>query len=112
MNKHIPVLLNESIAAFEPVAINGNTIVDCTLGGAGHTSALLEHYPDVKVLGCDMDASAIEAASERLNLDLKAKRVHFYNGNFSELVDLDANALPEGFAPPWHGALLDLGFSS
>lgn len=108
-NRHVPVLLAETLQAF--TGLPQGVIVDCTLGGAGHTSALLKQFPEHKVLGCDMDEAAIHAAQTRLSAELSAGRVAFYHGNFSTLVD-DEPALPQDFAPPWRGLLLDLGYSS
>lgn len=110
-NRHIPVLLDEVLAAFEP--ISQGVLVDCTLGGAGHTAALLERFPGLRVLGCDQDPAAIAVAQVRLAAQVAARRLEFFTGNFSQLVDDES--LPKfqpGFAPPWQGALLDLGYSS
>lgn len=41
-------------------------IVDATLGGGGHTEAILAAHPTVRVYGIDRDATARAAASERL----------------------------------------------
>lgn len=108
-NRHISVLLNESIEAFSNIAAGG-VIVDCTLGGAGHTRALLERYPQARVLGCDLDINAIEAARKSLAHFVSAGRLEFYHGSFASLID--AESLPEGFRPPWMGILMDLGYSS
>lgn len=108
-NKHIPVLLNEVLAAFQNCP--QGVIVDCTLGGAGHTSALLKKFDTVKILGCDMDFSAISAGEKQLKPLVDAGRLAFYHGNFSTLVDTGSE-FPAGFAPPWSGMLLDLGYSS
>lgn len=63
--EHEPVLLRqvvESIAAEKP-----KLIMDCTLGGAGHSSALLEAIPDAKLIGLDRDQTAIGVAQKRLS---------------------------------------------
>lgn len=109
-NRHIPVLLTESIEAFSSLA-NG-TVVDCTLGGGGHTNALLERFKNLKVLACDMDSNAIDHARIRLASFLRDGRVAFHHGNFSELPRLEDSNFPLGFAPPWNGILMDLGYSS
>lgn len=108
-NRHIPVLLNEVLEAFRP--LGEGVIVDCTLGGAGHTAALLEHVPSSRVLGCDQDPAAIAAATERLHSFVTSDRLAFFTGNFAKLVDEGLELTP-GFGPPWSGVLLDLGYSS
>jgi 16S rRNA (cytosine1402-N4)-methyltransferase len=62
--EHEPVLLRqvvESIAAENP-----KLIMDCTLGGAGHSAALLEAIPEASLIGLDRDLTAIGVARERL----------------------------------------------
>ena len=57
MNYHIPVLLKEAI---EGLQIKPNGIyVDCTMGGAGHTKAILEKLgPEGKLIAFDQDKDA------------------------------------------------------
>ena len=61
---HEPVLMRqvvESIASGNP-----KLILDCTLGGAGHSAALLEAIPDSQLIGLDRDQTAIGVARARL----------------------------------------------
>ena len=44
----------------------GTRFVDATLGGGGHSQALLARRPDIRLLGLDRDPAAIAAATERL----------------------------------------------
>ena len=61
---HIPVLGTECI---EWLARDEGVFVDCTLGGGGHSSLLLERVgASAKVIGLDRDRDAIEAASLRI----------------------------------------------
>ncbi|MFT7520979.1 MAG: 16S rRNA (cytosine1402-N4)-methyltransferase [Kiritimatiellia bacterium] len=60
---HIPVLREEVLAAMTPR--DGEVFVDCTLGGGGHSDALLS-AADCRVVGLDRDPVAIQAARERL----------------------------------------------
>ena len=64
--KHIPVLLNESI---EGLNIQEDGIyVDCTVGGAGHSSEILKKIKsNGHLYGFDQDAVAIETAQARLS---------------------------------------------
>lgn len=60
---HITVMRSEVAAALAP---STGVVVDATLGGGGHSEAILEASPDVHVIGFDRDLTAIEAASSRL----------------------------------------------
>jgi len=102
---HVPVLLDEVVAALRPQP--GQRFVDGTLGAGGHALALLEATaPDGELLGLDADPAALEIARQRLTTF--SNRVHFVNANFAELGEI-APAL--GFSSV-HGVLLDLGVSS
>ena len=63
--KHIPVLLQECI---DGLNIKENGIyVDGTLGGAGHSSKIIEKLsPKGILIGIDRDTEALKSASERL----------------------------------------------
>ena len=79
--KHIPVLLNETI---EGLNINPDGIyVDCTMGGAGHSSEILKRLSDKGMLYCfDQDDYAIKKGEDRLNQIGKNYKIinsNFYN---------------------------------
>jgi 16S rRNA (cytosine1402-N4)-methyltransferase len=81
------------------------TILDGTLGGGGHTEAMLVRWPRCRVLGVDRDPEAIEAAGSRLASF--SDRVRLLHMRFDEAPS-DAQVSQEGL----DGALLDLGISS
>uniref|UniRef100_A0A804PEJ9 MraW methylase family protein n=1 Tax=Zea mays TaxID=4577 RepID=A0A804PEJ9_MAIZE len=56
---HIPVLLGEVLAAFRrPRPLR--SFVDCTLGAAGHSLAMMEAHPELELyIGMDVDPSAL-----------------------------------------------------
>jgi len=54
---HIPVLLTQILEAFS--SIDEGYIVDCTLGYGGHSEALLDQNPHIKLIGCDQDEEAL-----------------------------------------------------
>lgn len=102
--KHVSVLLNECM---DGLNIKENGIyVDCTLGGAGHSSEILKSLSDSGLLiGIDQDNDALRAAKERLKEFSNVKYVHsnFYN------ID---NILNELGIDKVDGILMDLGVSS
>ena len=102
--KHVSVLLNECIEALD-IKENG-IYVDCTLGGAGHSSHIVKHLSkDGTLIGIDQDQDALKAAKERLKEFENVKYVHnnFYNID-SILTELDIEKVD--------GILMDLGVSS
>ena len=62
--QHIPVLLAPVLDLLAETP--GTRFVDATLGGGGHSQALLARRPDIRLLGLDRDPAAIAAATERL----------------------------------------------
>ncbi|MEC9220115.1 MAG: 16S rRNA (cytosine(1402)-N(4))-methyltransferase RsmH, partial [SAR324 cluster bacterium] len=101
--EHISVLTQE-VVDFAPESTQ--TILDCTLGGGGHSSCLLGNFPDAKLYGIDRDSLAVKAAAERLKT--YEKKTKLGQASFSEL--------PEFFAecgePEFDYILADLGLSS
>lgn len=64
MEKHIPVLLNETL---DLLKINPNGVyVDMTLGGGGHAEAILERLTNGRLIGFDQDEYAITKTREKL----------------------------------------------
>jgi 16S rRNA (cytosine1402-N4)-methyltransferase len=103
--KHIPVLLNESVEALN--VRPGRRYVDCTLGLGGHSLAILEKgRSDIHLLGIDADPEAIRIAKSRL-LDYSLSTI-FINDNFGNLESI----CYENSFYPVDGILFDLGISS
>lgn len=102
--KHVSVLLNECLDA---VNIKDDGIyVDCTLGGAGHSSHILRRLSkDGLLVGIDQDTDALKAAGERLKEYENKKLVH---NNFHNIDSI----LEELEIPKVDGILMDLGVSS
>src|ERR1700730_15792181 len=64
--RHVPVLLTDAMQylAVQP----GNTVVDCTLGLAGHSSEIVRRLgPKGKLIAFDRDPEAMALAKERLD---------------------------------------------
>ena len=58
--KHYPVMLSEVVQQLED-----NTIIaDCTFGGGGYSSHILENFTGTKVIGIDRDNNALKYADK------------------------------------------------
>lgn len=102
--KHKSVLLDEVIEHLN--IIEDGVYVDGTLGGAGHSSAIIARLGrDGRLIGIDQDADAIAAAETKLQGD---SRVTIVKNNFRELRSI----LQKLSIPQVDGILLDLGVSS
>ena len=102
---HQPVLVDQVVVLFAPMA--DGTIIDGTFGGGGHSMALLERYPSLRVIGIDRDSEAIAAAPRH-------PRLVVVQANFAklgEVIDHEHSRQPAGGAAV-DGVLLDLGVSS
>ena len=98
---HIPVLLDEVLDGFS--GIKEGYFVDCTLGYAGHSEAMLERYEQIKHIGIDRDDEALAFSKARLKTF--EGRFKLYKGTF-------ANTLPKLEETPITGILADFGVSS
>jgi 16S rRNA (cytosine1402-N4)-methyltransferase len=102
---HETVLLSETIAWLKPQS--GKVYADATLGGGGHTAAILDaSAPSGRVVAVDRDANAVENA--RTRLAAYGERVTVLHGEFRHLPELLQSA---GFSQV-DGVVADLGVSS
>jgi len=97
--QHQTVLLREAVDLLQPGV--GKVIIDGTLGGGGHTEALLAR--GATVVGVDRDPVALAAATSRMGAN---PRFQSRQGNFADLPRVAADVLPVD------GVLVDLGVSS
>ena len=102
--KHDPVLLQETLEFLEPNRPDG-VLVDATVGLGGHTEALLERHPEVRLVAIDRDPEALERSRQRLSRF--ANRVTFVRGRHESLIDI----LKQLDIASVSGLLADLGFS-
>ncbi|MDC0358208.1 16S rRNA (cytosine(1402)-N(4))-methyltransferase RsmH [Oligoflexia bacterium] len=98
---HISVMEREVVDAL--MAKQGGNFLDCTLGGAGHTLALLRANPENQVVTLDRDQRAVDRAAVRL-ADF-SDRVQIMHGAFSQIETLVGEQ-------SFHGVLADLGTSA
>lgn len=102
--KHMPVMLNEVIEGLN--IIPDGIYVDCTIGGGGHSSKILEKLsPKGHLYGFDRDADAISVCKERFN---KYKNITIIHSNYKDAPKI----LKEHGINQINGVLIDLGVSS
>ncbi|KKR34489.1 MAG: Ribosomal RNA small subunit methyltransferase H [Candidatus Magasanikbacteria bacterium GW2011_GWA2_40_10] len=103
--RHEPVLLKETLELLD-LKPNDN-VVDCTLGDAGHSEAILEKTgPKGKLLGIDLDTEAVLRAKRFLyRFEDRAIIVRNNFNNLKKIVD-------ENKFAPVNAILMDLGWSS
>lgn len=82
---HIPVLMEEVLQFVNPQP--GKLYVDVTLGGGGHTRAILTQQPDCKVIGMDWDKSVIETTGAALAEEFPGRFTPLF-GNFAKIQDI------------------------
>lgn len=103
--RHIPVLLDDVLRVIAPMP--GQTIVDCTLGLGGHSSALLQRInPDGRLIAIDFDPANIELA--RPNLERVGGRFELFHNNFAALPTVLQQAGVDGV----DAVLADVGVAS
>ncbi len=101
---HIPVLLDEVIAALDPQP--GDVIVDATFGAGGYTRALLDRGATVHAF--DRDPSAIAEGRGWTEARSTPPRLVLHPRRFSEMVE----ALAEAGVAQVDGVAMDIGVSS
>jgi len=97
---HVPVLLQECIEALK--VRDGGRYLDCTLGGGGHSEAILSASEGCTLVSFDRDQRAVERAVERLAPF--GERFTAVHAPFSKVVDTEQGR--------FDGILADLGISS
>ena len=106
--EHTSVMLERCIALLAPAIEKSSTpvVVDATLGLGGHAYALLEKYPQLKIVGLDRDLSAISLAQQRLaNFTDRVTIIHAVYDEMPKVLDELGMTYVDGI-------LFDLGVSS
>ena len=104
MFNHVTVLLNEAV---EGLNVKSDGIyVDCTLGGAGHSSLILKQLTTGHLYCFDQDENAIQAARQRL--ETIGNQFTIIQSNFKNIkAELNQRSVEHV-----DGILFDLGVSS
>lgn len=111
---HVPVMRSEVIDVL--TSVPDGLLVDATVGGGGHSAALLEARAGLRLLGLDQDHDALAAAADRLAPWASAGRVRLRRARFDRLAE-EVDAIGGGADAGWRGlgvtaVLFDLGVSS
>lgn len=108
MQIHKSVMLDRCITLLTPaIERNSNPIVvDATLGLGGHSKAILQKFPQVRIVGLDRDQNAMKLAKE--NLQDFSERITIIHAVYNEIPSV-LDSL--GFSKV-DGILFDLGVSS
>lgn len=104
MFQHVTVLLHEAVEGLN-IKKDG-TYVDCTLGGGGHSRAILERLHGGTLICIDQDDRALEEAKHKLGSS--ENTVHIIKSNFVHLGEI----LDDLHIEKVDGVLFDLGVSS
>jgi 16S rRNA (cytosine1402-N4)-methyltransferase len=104
---HVPVMLDRVLSLLAPAFERPEPIyVDATLGMGGHAFAMLEAYPQLRLIGLDRDPTALERSARRLAPF--ADRMTMEHAVYDELPDV----LERLGVSRIDGILFDLGVSS
>ena len=98
---HIPVMLSRVLSFLN--VVQGGLYIDSTLGGGGHTEAILEKGG--KVIGIDRDPEAVAYARDRLTKYRGRCEMHI--ALFSHIAEIAGT-----HAGSVDGVIMDLGISS
>ncbi len=102
--KHKPVMLDECI---DGLKINPEgTYLDCTLGGGGHSSKIVERLKGGKLIAVDKDEDALKSAKERLKA--YEDKIIYIRDDFKNV----CRHIDELGVEKLDGVLIDLGVSS
>jgi 16S rRNA (cytosine1402-N4)-methyltransferase len=104
---HIPVMLERCVEILGPaLGRPGAVVLDATLGLGGHSEALLQRFPEARLIGLDRDPQALEASGRRLApFGERATLVHAVYDEIPEVLERLGVA-------ELSGTLFDLGVSS
>lgn len=105
--RHVPVMRERIVELLAPALQRpGSIYLDGTLGMGGHAEAMLEAFPQCRVIGIDRDPQAL--ANARARLERFGDRATLVKAVFDELPEV----LADRGIPAVDAILLDLGLSS
>ncbi len=105
-------MVDRIVELLSPAVSKDNAImIDATLGAGGHTAVFFRIFPQLKVIGVDRDASAIDLANKNLTTEFGSKvadRFSFLNVQYDQ-IETELAKLEIGEVD---AVLFDLGVSS
>jgi len=106
---HKPVLLDETLKAVSQHFDSNQkfTGIDGTFGRGGHSAALLNKFPLLKIIGLDQDQDAIDFAKDQYTDLINAGRLEIVKTNFA-----DQDLIESSIKDTIHFVFLDIGVSS
>lgn len=107
MFHHISVLRDELVHCI--AATETDVVIDATLGGGGHASAVSSMIPKGLLIGIDRDQSALDHCREKFAREIEDGRIRLQHGRFSGLA---AAATTHAPGRPVNIIYADLGVSS
>ncbi len=119
---HIPILVQPIVTALIepflalPEDASAHAIVDCTLGGGGHTAAILAALASNpgtakhQVISLDQDEGAVARARQRFAPEIADGKLSVFHSRFSQVDEVLKKSSLNGL--PILGMMADLGFSS
>ncbi|KAL2896679.1 Ribosomal RNA small subunit methyltransferase H [Bienertia sinuspersici] len=114
-------MLGEVLDVFPSSSFRLRSFVDCTLGAAGHSCAIIQAHPELQTyIGLDVDPMAHEKAQSRIGDMLKSipscsnvnMKPHILLRNFKEIKQVIGQVEEKLLLSGVDGILMDLGMSS
>lgn len=101
-SRHQPVMVDEVVSLLAPTP--PGVFVDATVGGGGHSVAVLRAHPHLEMVGLDRDADALDRSAETLSSFIDSGRARLHHARFDRLREVVPG--------PLSAVLFDLGVSS
>lgn len=115
-DKHVPVLLDEALAALNIGDDRANAwYIDATFGRGGHSAAILSRLgPHGRLIALDRDRAAIAAGREKFGAESRLTLAHAAFGALAKTIGGVLSNVGEtgGSISKFAGVLFDLGVSS
>lgn len=113
VTRHVPVLVREVL---EGLGVErGGSFLDCTLGGGGHSSAILGAHPNASIVAVDRDLRAVVRARARFQEEDRIAIHHGRFGDVGQIVGVSGDGefgLATDAQLRFDGVLADLGMST